>query len=47
MKPVTVGIIVAAAVIIAFVVGTQIEWTQDGPMEDVGEAIDNATEPAN
>jgi len=47
MKPVTLGIIVAAAVIIAFFAGTQIEWTQDGPMEEVGEAIDNATDPAN
>jgi len=47
MKPVTLGIIVAAAVIIAFFAGTQIEWTQDGPMEEVGEVIDNATDPAN
>lgn len=42
MKPVTLGIVVAAVVILAFVAGTQIEWRQDGPAEELGEAIDKA-----
>ena len=40
MKPVTIGILVAAAVIVAFVVGTQFV-EPDGPAEEAGEAIDD------
>ena len=46
MRPVTIGIVAAAAVIIAFIAGTQIEYAQKGPAEKaaekVGEAIDKA-----
>lgn len=44
MKPVTIGIIAAAAVIVAFIAGTWIETENDGPAEKLGEAIDNIAE---
>ena len=45
MKPFTIGILVAAAVIVAFVVGTQFV-EPDGPAEEAGEAIDDALQGA-
>ncbi len=53
MNPTTTGIIAAAAVIAAFVAGSMIEFDNgsieiaspvetDGPLEQVGEALDNA-----
>lgn len=55
MKPVTVGIIAAVAIIIAFIAGSAIEFENgsvslenpaesDGPLEQVGEALDKAAE---
>lgn len=51
MKPVTVGIVVAAAIIVAFIGGSFIDFSDgsidnplesDGPLEQVGEALDDA-----
>lgn len=54
MNPTTTGIIVAAAVIVAFVAGSMIEFEDgsfeisspvetEGSLEKVGEALDDAT----
>ena len=53
MNPTTTGIVAAVAIIAAFVAGAMIEFEdgsieiaspveQDGPLEQVGEALDNA-----
>lgn len=45
MNPVTTGVIAAAALIAAFVVGMLIDFDgadQDGPLEQAGESLDNA-----
>ncbi|MBY8974385.1 hypothetical protein KHP62_01110 [Rhodobacteraceae bacterium NNCM2] len=54
MKPLTVGIIAACAIIAAFIAGSFIEIesdgdvtidsASDGPLEQAGEALDKATE---
>lgn len=47
MKPVTVGIIAAAAVVVAFMVGyTFQEREADGPAEKIGEQIDKTLDQA-
>lgn len=40
MKPVVIGVIVAAAIVAAFVIGTMLEDETDGPLEQLGETID-------
>lgn len=53
MNPTTTGIVAAVAIIVAFVAGSMIELdngtieiesplASDGPLEQVGEALDNA-----
>ena len=44
MKPIVIGGIVAAAVIIAFIVGMSLEDKADGPIEKLGESIDKAAD---
>ncbi|MFO7856334.1 MAG: DUF6479 family protein [Paracoccaceae bacterium] len=46
MKPVVTGIIVAAAIIVAFVAGMQIEFRQQTPAEAFGEAVEEIAEEA-
>lgn len=41
MKPVALGLIVAAFVVAAFVLGGVFAERSDGPAEDLGEKIDN------
>ncbi|QIE55692.1 hypothetical protein G5B40_09680 [Pikeienuella piscinae] len=45
MNPVTTGLIAATALIAAFAAGLMIDFdggAQDGPLEQAGEALDNA-----
>ncbi len=42
MKPTTIGILVAAAVIAAFLIGTQLD--RDTPAEQMGDAVESAAE---
>jgi hypothetical protein len=44
MRPVTIGTIVAALVIAAFVIGTYVNESNEGPAEEIGESIDNAAD---
>ncbi len=47
MKPVTIGVIAAAAVVVAFMVGyTFQERETDGPAEKIGEKIDQTVDKA-
>lgn len=42
MRNVVIGVAVAAAIIVAFIVGFQFEESQDGPIENLGEAIEES-----
>ena len=42
MRPMMTGIIAACAVIVAFVAGMMIEEENDGPIENVAEAVEDA-----
>ena len=46
MKPATVGILVGPAVIAAFMVGHTFESESEGPLEKVGEKIDQELQSA-
>lgn len=46
MKPVTTGIIVAAAVIVAFVAGMRFAERRDGPAKAFGKAVEEMSEAA-
>lgn len=47
MKPAVTGVIVAAAVIVAFIAGSQIEIVEEEtPAEAVGDAVESVAESA-
>lgn len=43
MKPVMIGAIVAAAIVAAFAIGMIMDEETDGPIEQLGETIDDKT----
>jgi len=44
MKPTTIGILAAAAVIAAFLIGSQLDVDRDTPAEEMGDAVEGAAE---
>jgi len=46
MRPIVTGIIVAVAIIAAFVAGMQIEFREQTPAEAFGEAVEEIAESA-
>lgn len=44
MKPVVTGVLVAAAIIVAFIAGTQIQFREQTPAEAFGEAVEEFAE---
>ncbi|MBK0400135.1 hypothetical protein H0I76_13130 [Limibaculum sp. M0105] len=46
LKPAVTGILVASAIILAFVAGSQIELRDDGPVEEFTEAVDEMSKQA-
>lgn len=47
MKPMVAGILAAAAIIVAFVAGMQIEYMDDSALEELGEATEDVAEEAS
>lgn len=47
MNRTTIIVIAAAALVVAFIAGNFIEFDQDGPVEETGEAIDDAVDKAD
>lgn len=43
MKPIVIGAVVAGLIIVAFAAGGFVEQDTDGPVEQLGEAVDEAT----